>query len=409
LHCTRCGTENPINGNYCSECGKKLIVESLELEIVQQVPPGQVDENAVTELVYETLKLYERDEIEAAFVKCKEALSLNPKSPSGRSLLGMIYEKKAEAEAAKGNAVDAEEFLRAAVHQLERVMEANPGSIADQGKLEELRRRLGDPSRIVARRRPKVHEPLIAAVKRVPVPVAASIGAALLVFLLMALLLRGGGKQSRPDGGFVPMQSQTGQTQVTQQPQMQPGQPIQPGTVVPQQPAPPAWTYRPTAPPSSLPPRVYWSVPENNYEPRASAPVPSLPATTTISPYPVEQPAEQSPPPQPATRNDEPVRVPPVSVQTTPPSDRARAALAKGDYDGAASAYQEAISRGEDTAENRQQLGMALYNQGKKSAALSQFQRAVQLYMDRKAKGIDAASADEGIKTCKTFIEFSKE
>ena len=97
----------------------------------------------------------------------------------------------------------------------------------------------------------------------------------------------------------------------------------------------------------------------------------------------------------------------PVPSAATP-AETARAAYSVGDYDSAASLYQQAISGGQDTAENHQYLGMALFNLGRKAESITHFNRAVQLYLDRKAKGIDPSAAESGIRTCKTYIELAR-
>jgi tetratricopeptide (TPR) repeat protein len=101
----------------------------------------------------------------------------------------------------------------------------------------------------------------------------------------------------------------------------------------------------------------------------------------------------------------------PTEHQTTPSapekkaSERAREAYLRNDYDTAASFYQEAISSGEDTGENRQKLGMCLYNLNKREAALSHFKRAVELYTAQKASGGDSAALSRAIDTCRLYID----
>jgi tetratricopeptide (TPR) repeat protein len=154
----------------------------------------------------------------------------------------------------------------------------------------------------------------------------------------------------------------------------------------------PAWTYQPQPPASSLPPQVYSAAPDNTYQqPGATERVPAVP-----------YPAEPENPRKPGRAQE--VMVPPAPKPDARPADLARAALAKGDYESAAGSYEDAIMQGEDTAENHQQLAICLDSLGRKSAAVSHLQRALQLYTERKSKGRDVAAAEAGIKACQDHL-----
>lgn len=366
-------------------------------------PDAPVNAAAVSDLLYETLKLLERGKLETAFVKCRQALRANPNSTSGHSLLGLVYEKKADQEAERGNVPDAEDYLHAAIRQVERVLESNPHSVADREKLEELNARLADMSDYFAVK----HWPVLSrmwiqeTLRRVPLPWAIST-AVFFVVLFLVLVFSGSnpGRHSRRETRQARAELPAQPSQFAEQPTGQPG-----AVQTQPQPASPVWTYQPTAPAgTALPPKVYTEPLPQNYR---STPVGVSPRSLpSLQPYPVEPPKPVTPLPAPGKQQPAGQAPPPPE---RPASERARTAFSSGDYDSAANLYQDAIAKGEDTPENQQSLGMALYNQDKKSSAISHFERAVQLFMDRKAKGVDVSGADSGIRTCKMYIELSKE
>lgn len=409
LICSRCGTNNAKTSKFCRECGKRLMIESVELVVDQHAAPIEpADDAAVSDLLYETIKFYERGRLDIAFAKCREALGLNPNSPSGHSLLGMIYERKAEEQAVKGNREDAQDYLQAAIRQMERVLEANPDSVADRGKLEELRAKLEGHSAIVVRKRPPILDTALSTARRVPLPWAAGAGTFIFVLILYAAIFAGGGKAPAKQSNT---QGRSPQTQ-TQQPQQ-----TRPMTTY-SPPAGPVWTYnpqqlQPQPEQQAAQPQAYAQQPQGSYLPPQVTPLHVPQEPVAITPYPVQQPRETATPRQ-TTRKPEQVKVQPtsgaVARDTDPsPGERARSAYVRGDYANAAAFYEQALLQGESTAENHQSLGMCLYNLGKKSAAVTHFDQAIQLYLSRKAKGIDVESADNGIRTCKLYIDLSKE
>ena len=390
--CTRCGTKNSKTSKYCRECGKRLVVEALELEVEEKAEQaGPPNDEAVTELLYETLKLYQSGKLEAAFSKCREAIRMNPNSPSGRSLLTLIYEKKADEQADKGNWEDAQDYLNAAIRQIERVLEANPESVADREKLAELRAKLEALTEKGTAPLQPLPARLLAMAARVPLRWAAGLGVFVLVFVLLMAFLGRKGEPAKAE----PTQARS------VQPSPQPNQGLPPPVSSPSSGLRiPAWTYRPPDSPTVQPnpsgqERPYYQPPEVTEAPEALVP---------LEPYPVKK---QEPPPSP-DRKPEQAKEPPPAPERAP-AETARAAYARGDYQTAASAYEDAIKQGEDSPENHQALGMCLYNLGRKDAAIVSFNRAVQLYLDRKAKGIDVEAAEQGIRTCKQYIELSKE
>jgi hypothetical protein len=47
IHCSKCGTENPENSNFCSRCGSRLIERDLTETTVTYMPPAVPDDQTV--------------------------------------------------------------------------------------------------------------------------------------------------------------------------------------------------------------------------------------------------------------------------------------------------------------------------------------------------------------------------
>ncbi len=416
--CSKCGTNNSKTSKFCRECGNRLIVESLGLEqgvVVEPVEPA--DDGAVSDVLYEALKMLEQDQLEGAFRKCRQALGINPASTSARSLLALIYERKADAEFRAGNRIDAEDYVNAAIIQMERVLEANPGSVADREKLDGLHARLSMDLTPVKTPAKGFVDRFLAEVRKVPVPVAASAGTVVIVFLLVLIIFSAAkpkqadrkvvltppAAQSEQREGTPVGASPQGYAQALAQgaaPAYPPGYAAQPQQQAQQpypypQPAPSQQTgYAAGGGQLPAPPVV-----EQTVEPvRPLAPLPGSkpiePAKSTIAARPRKI---DSAPSQPA---------PVVRAASV---DDARQAYGRGDYAAAASMFESAIAGGADSAENNQLLGTCLYNLGRRTDAVGKFERAINLYLDRRSKGEGVASADQGIRACKQFIELSRE
>ena len=123
--CSACGAKNATDSNYCKQCGQPLEksgpLKNREAEYTRLLP----EEEQVTELLERAYGLRKAADYTAAIALCEEALRLRPESTSAHSLLGQIFEATGERERA--------------IRQYERVLQLNPGSIADRVKLDELR------------------------------------------------------------------------------------------------------------------------------------------------------------------------------------------------------------------------------------------------------------------------------
>ena len=125
MFCTACGTKNQLNSNFCKQCG-----QALEKTAPAKISEADFDhalpvEEQVDALLERAYRLRKTGDLGGAVALCNEVLELRPTSTSAHSLLGQLY----EAQGDKPRAIAA----------LERVLEINPGSIADRVKLDELR------------------------------------------------------------------------------------------------------------------------------------------------------------------------------------------------------------------------------------------------------------------------------
>ncbi len=125
MFCTACGARNTEISNFCKQCGHKIdhaAVPRISEEAFDRALPLEEQVSALLERAY---RLRKSGELSAAARLCEEALRLNPESTSVHSLLGQIHEQTGNRDAA--------------LREYERVLQLNPGSIADRVKLDELR------------------------------------------------------------------------------------------------------------------------------------------------------------------------------------------------------------------------------------------------------------------------------
>jgi tetratricopeptide (TPR) repeat protein len=125
MFCTACGTRNTTDANFCKQCGKRL-ERSGPLKISEEAfaQAGSVEEIVRAHLVSAYNK-YETGDIPGAIESCNKAIEVQPDSTDAISLLSTLYEKQGERDKA--------------IAAREKVLQLNPGSIADREKLEELR------------------------------------------------------------------------------------------------------------------------------------------------------------------------------------------------------------------------------------------------------------------------------
>jgi tetratricopeptide (TPR) repeat protein len=125
MFCTACGTKNAAESRFCKQCGHELEKSTagrVREEDFDRALPEEEQLNALLERAYRARKAGDNAQ---AIALCQEALQLRPDSTTSHSLLGQIYESIGERDMA--------------IRAYERVVQLNPGSIADRVKLDELR------------------------------------------------------------------------------------------------------------------------------------------------------------------------------------------------------------------------------------------------------------------------------
>jgi Tfp pilus assembly protein PilF len=124
MFCSSCGAKNAAESNYCRECGRRvqaLATTRISEEEFDRALPEEEQVTALLERAYRRRK----EDVGAAIALCKEVLEIRPNSTTAHGLLGQLYEQSGERDLA--------------VAQYERVLQLNPGSIADRVKLDDLR------------------------------------------------------------------------------------------------------------------------------------------------------------------------------------------------------------------------------------------------------------------------------
>ncbi len=125
MYCTECGANNTKDSKYCKQCGKKLAIDNEQPSADDQFDFLENPEQRIKDLLLLAFKQSEREELDKAIHTCSEALHYNPDSSDALSLISTLYERKGDTEQA--------------IKHRERVLELNPGSIADREKLDQLK------------------------------------------------------------------------------------------------------------------------------------------------------------------------------------------------------------------------------------------------------------------------------
>jgi len=431
MFCTDCGTRNPADANFCKQCGRKMersgTPRLTEEEFALPVPA----EDRVGELMVRAFKLKEEGDLEGAVAACRSALELRPESASAHSLLGMLYEVQGSRDLA--------------IAEFEKVLQLNPGSIADREKLDALR----DPTRVVKRvkitssRRP-VHVAVLST------PAGAAV-AALGVFLLV---LMGGAFVVFANGGrHVPASAPDVRTGAPQpapaaQPQMAqslPSPAAQPHTAAPQAAAAPPPTALDTRGPVAAPARPE-RTPENVIPPAAVqvAPLeserrperqaePARPAERTIHlPDNGLAPSEVGPPPAAAQPSPPPGKIEIVVSQnpgaspaagggsgrtaaatSQPPHMDSRVrqtaglqAQMRGDYRTAVREYLKALDgAGDQSALIHERIALCYQRLDDRESAITHYNDALALYRQQAESGRNVEAANRAIRACETALK----
>ncbi len=179
VECPECGARNADNSTFCVRCGAALLVaaatqdrapgeDTAELAPVVQEPEA---------LLAEAADLLGEDDPAGAAARCREALELAPDMVAAYSLLGMAEEKRGD--------------LAAAADAYRRVLEIDPGRIAEREKLKLISEQLGVAAP------PPLSEPEPTAgsaegswLTRYGLYVAAAAGAFCVLMILTAIMVR---------------------------------------------------------------------------------------------------------------------------------------------------------------------------------------------------------------------------
>ncbi len=125
--CPKCKTRNPIGNKFCRECGEPLVLPegSLAAEEAARVEAEREAEK-VAALLAQSHALADARKFDEAIPLAIEAAQILPNSTSAHSLLATLYERT--------------EQEPKAIAAMETVVRLNPGSVADQIKLDQLKR-----------------------------------------------------------------------------------------------------------------------------------------------------------------------------------------------------------------------------------------------------------------------------
>ena len=126
MFCTSCGTKNVAENNFCRQCGHKFEKVASTIKISEdEFDRALPEDEQVMALLERAYRQRKENDLPRAIALCEDALKISPDSTTGHSLLGQLYEATGDRDQA--------------IRQYERVLELNPGSIADRVKLDQLR------------------------------------------------------------------------------------------------------------------------------------------------------------------------------------------------------------------------------------------------------------------------------
>ena len=187
MKCPNCGTTNGQTNKYCRGCGTRLdVIVSRESE--DAAVGARADEVSLGEELFAVHELFESGDLDAALQKSEELAAENPGSASAHAIVALISERKAEQELSEGNAESAHDMLRRAIDSYEAIIDLNPDSAADRGKLASLR--LKYSGHAAAGSNAVLGLDFAAALRAIPKPVLAGFGA-FLVVLAMVIVFTG--------------------------------------------------------------------------------------------------------------------------------------------------------------------------------------------------------------------------
>lgn len=131
--CAQCNNRNPIGNKFCRECGAKLPVpeSGLAAEEAERADRERKQER-VAALLAQAFRLTEERKYAEALLIAEEAAAILPDSTSTLALMATLYERLGKNDEA--------------ISIMEKVVELNPDSAADQAKLSMLRKGIHIPA-----------------------------------------------------------------------------------------------------------------------------------------------------------------------------------------------------------------------------------------------------------------------
>jgi len=118
--CPKCGRDSPDQARFCRSCGTPLAANGGSAA----APPGGTPEQRGQRLLEEAFRLSEESRILGAIQACQQAITVNPNSVSAHSLLGTLYERQGDRDAA--------------IREYEQVLTLSPESTVERRRLNEL-------------------------------------------------------------------------------------------------------------------------------------------------------------------------------------------------------------------------------------------------------------------------------
>jgi len=184
MKCPNCGTTNGQTNKYCRGCGTRLdVLVSRESE--DAAVGARADEVSLGEELFAVHELFESGDLDAALQKSEELAAENPGSASAHAIVALVSERKAEQELSEGNAERGRDLLRRAIDSYEAIIDLNPDSAADRGKLASLRMKYTGHAAAASNARLRLD--FAEALRAVPKPALAA-GAAFLIMIALVIV-----------------------------------------------------------------------------------------------------------------------------------------------------------------------------------------------------------------------------
>ncbi|NIM05824.1 MAG: tetratricopeptide repeat protein [Armatimonadetes bacterium] len=127
--CAGCGAESPEGARFCASCGRNLEEQQPRPEPALGFAPAKEDLATADRILTEAFAHSEQGRLTEAVRLAEQALTYNPNSTTAHSLLGTLYERLGNRDAA--------------IREYQTVLSLSPGSTADRQRLNEL---LGVPA-----------------------------------------------------------------------------------------------------------------------------------------------------------------------------------------------------------------------------------------------------------------------